>query len=442
MRSRSAEESLASNRYGWMATQRGLTWPTLTASVNQTNSFSDSDTGTEVDSVSKVGRLSLAQPLLTGTSLSVDGTWSRSSVETDTLGSLSRSLTKYQPIWSLGFSQPLFVFKRNSSLRSRKLANLGWESNQDSYWKERLNIEFESRTLYYDLLLQQETAAVERRKFESAKLVNESTRLLVKAGKLAEVELVRADIRAKQDLRKIQNSEGNLEKAMNRAKDLISLPANQTIQLKSKLTYEPFMIPLEVLLKGALENNPDLQNARRSLETTKINLGQTKEGNRPTLTTSGSYSLTRDRSDSLVPLDPVGWNVRMGVDWPLFDATQTKLSVRQGEISLKNSQRSLENQQRDLQVSVRNAYLDIKRTEEQIIDFAVQKSNAEKNVAAIRLQYRSGLTRLIDVFDAENQMRDLDLEYLNLLVAFNIARDRLKLLVGIDPADLISTRKR
>jgi outer membrane protein TolC len=61
---------------------------------------------------------------------------------------------------------------------------------------------------------------------------------------------------------------------------------------------------------------------------------------------------------------------------------------------------------------------------------------AQRNVNAIRLQYRNGLTRLTDVFDAENELRDLELEYLGLLVNFNTERDRLKTLVGKDLNEL------
>jgi outer membrane protein TolC len=126
----------------------------------------------------------------------------------------------------------------------------------------------------------------------------------------------------------------------------------------------------------------------------------------------------------------------VGVDWPLFDGTQTKLRTRQAEISLLNTKRSLENSTRQLKVDVENAYLEIKRVEEQIADFEPQRVAAQRNVNAIRLQYRNGLTRLTDVFDAENELRDLELEYLGLLVNFNTERDRLKTLVGKDLNEL------
>ena len=37
-----------------------------------------------------------------------------------------------------------------------------------------------------------------------------------------------------------------------------------------------------------------------------------------------------------------------------------------------------------------------------------------------------------DLIDAENDLRDLELEYLNLLLSFNLSRDSLSRLVGLD----------
>lgn len=436
LRVRAADEQMLSDRYGWMASRRSLTWPSLTATGSSQKSFDDSDTGVETDSRSDSGTLSLSQPLLTGTVLSVDGTWSRSRTEVDSLGLISNSRTKYIPDWTLGIRQPLHVFTGNESWRARREANLQWASDQDGYLRQRLLIEFDARSLYYALLLQNETTAVERRKYESSKLVTETTQALVRAGKLPQVEMVRAEIRARRDERQIRNSENDLEKAMNRARDLVSLPSSQRIKLTSKLVFEPFKASVDDVIKAAMRTNPDVRSARRGVEFAQIAYKRALESDNPGLNATGSYSLTRDRSDPDAPVDPHGWTVGVGVSWPLFDADQTRLRSRQAELSLRGARRQEESAQRDVRLSIENAFLDIDRARQQIEDFGPQRESAERNVRAIRLQYKNGLTRLTDVFDAENQLRELDLEYLNLLVAYNRACDTLKLLVGADVEQL------
>jgi outer membrane protein TolC len=224
----------------------------------------------------------------------------------------------------------------------------------------------------------------------------------------------------------------NFEKAMNTAKDFIYLPANATLKLTSPLTFVPLEIPVERLIEIGLEKNPSLRSSKRDVTLAEMNFRETKEGNRPRFNAIGSYTETLDHSNAAAPISPFSWELKLGLEWPLFDATQTRLRSNQSEISLLNTRRSYENDARQLKVAIQNAYLEVKRTEEQISDFAEQRDSAEKNVHAIRLQYRNGLSRLIDVFDAENELRDLQLEYLNLLVSFNTAQDQLSLLVGED----------
>lgn len=424
------EDNLKAARWRWAASLRGLSWPQLNASLSRNRLFSDTDTGIETNVWTNEAAVTLAQPLLTGTRLSLTNTWNQTTTDTTISTVTTQSVAKKVPNLSASVTQPLYIFQRNAALRSRREANIGWQNDQDRYRREHLAIRYEARGLYYNLLRQIETTKVERKKAESARLIHNVTRSLVKAGKLAEVELIRADIRAKRDLRRIQNAENNLEQNLNQAKDLIGLPAHTTLQLTSSLRYIPFRWSLDQLLQEAEKTNPDLLTAQRDVELARLGLQKTKEADRPAFNANASYSLTENRLDATAPLSPYGWSAGLRMDWPLFDATQTRLRTKQSEVALENARRAFENQRRQLQVAIQNGYLEMKRTEEQIKDFEQQKDQAENNLRAIRLQYQNGLTRLTDVFDAENELRDLELEYLNLLVTFNTAVDRLFALVG------------
>lgn len=430
LRSRTNEDNFAASRWGWKASRRALSWPTMTASASEERGFSDDDVATTVDTRVDQGTLSLKQPMLTGTILSLGGTWTDGQTVTDVSDAETFSRTKEVPAFSASVTQPLFIFTGNESLRARRAANLGWANDQDSYRAERLSIEQDARSVYYNLFLQSETAQVEQKKYESARLVNNTTRALVRAGKLAEVESVRAEIRSQSDERRIQNAESNLEKVMNQAKDLILFPPEKSIVIVSDLAYKPFVFSLDKILATAVDYNPALLIAQRNVELAEIALRRTRETDRPFVNATGTYGLTRNRANDAVPLDPYGWTAKVGFDWVFFDADQTRLQTKQAQVTLQNAKRSYESEFRLLKVSIQNAYVEIKRIEEQINGFEPQRAAAERNVQAIRLQFRNGLTRLTDVFDAENQLRDLELEYLNLLVNFQTAQDNMKVLVG------------
>ena len=147
---------------------------------------------------------------------------------------------------------------------------------------------------------------------------------------------------------------------------------------------------------------------------------------------AGSGALSKALLDKGFDVACTSWNAQVDLNWPLFDASQTKLQVKQSHSFLRNAQRNYQNDIRQLRVNVENAYLDLKRIENQINNFSEEKTAADKNVQSIRSQFKNGISRLTDVFDSEDNLRSLELEYLDLLVSFNQARDRLKVLLGMD----------
>ena len=80
-----------------------------------------------------------------------------------------------------------------------------------------------------------------------------------------------------------------------------------------------------------------------------------------------------------------------------------------------------------IKVDVSNGYLNIKNLEGQLVDFDAARKLGAENLRAVRYRYSSGMDRLIDVFDADNEMHDQELEYLGVLINYHGARDQLVL---------------
>ncbi|MBI3299405.1 MAG: TolC family protein [Elusimicrobia bacterium] len=434
LRMRTARDTLRSQEYGRELAVRPLYLPSLSAEAEAGRAVSEDGVAPPIKTDTGEGRLSLTQPFLTGTDLSVTGSVavSESRVPGPELASSDRSL----PAWSASLTQPLYLFVGNPRLRARRRADLAYQGASDAKRSEELAVLVEARSLYYAMTVAAESLYVEQAKLESARSVHRISQELVKAGRLAPVETARADIRLKRDMRRVQNANSLRHQAANQLKDFVLLASTATVRLATPLEYRPFEEPLELLLALAARQNPDLRAARRSAETAQLDLSDAREGNRPRLSLNGTYAFERNRPTPGSLTEPKSWSALVGLNWPLFDGTQTRLRARQARIAIDNLRRDVESRERELLVAVRNAYLDLKRAEEQVRDFEPQGRSARQNLEVVRLQYKNGLARLIDVFDAENELRDLELESLNLLSDFNRARDRLGALVGLDPRDV------
>lgn len=436
LRSQIVRDTFNSTKWSWLASRRQLTWPQLNATANGTHSLSNDDLGTESKTDSRSASVSFSQPILSGTDLSLSGTWSASDIETDSLGALSDFRTRTTPDISATVTQPLYLFVKNQRWRKWKTNNIQFDTSREFYRQDLLSIEFDARSIYHDLSLFAQTVKVEERHYGLAQSAYKATERLVRAKKASHVDLNRVDLFVRQAYRQIQNAQLTYDQALNEAKDFISMPGDQKVELRFSLDYSPFDVPLETLKKDALQFNPSLRAADNNIHLSEISLQSTKEGKRPRLDLTGTYNRTFDTSDPANEINPYSWTAQVDLNWPLFDATQTKLLTRQNNLVVQNSKRSYENQARQLQVSVENAYLDLKRIEDQIVDFEQQKRSAEKNALDVERAYRRGTARLNDIFDSLDELRKLNLEDLNLLVGFQRAKDRLKTLIGKDPDQL------
>ena len=120
------------------------------------------------------------------------------------------------------------------------------------------------------------------------------------------------------------------------------------------------------------------------------------------------------------------------MNWLFFDSFVTRDAARNARIAQWVADLNLQDAERTTRVNVESDYLDVKRAEKQIQDFQFSREQALKNVDILRLRFQNGLATLLDVLDAEDQMRNLENEYLNLLVQFNTSKDKLSEQLGAD----------
>lgn len=423
-------DNYQSAKYSNSSSRRDLLAPKVTSSFQASQSKNLQKTSRTITD-SLTGQVSVAQPFIWGGDFSVSGSGQGTRTNTDTItdGEISSSVKTWDrtlPNLSASYKQQIYLFVGNQKWRSWKRNRMGFDNSTRSFQRELHSIEVEARSSYYDAMISLEKIKVEQQKLKSSKVLFNITKALVDAGKTAPVELTRAQISLKLDERRLRNAEIATQQTINNFKNLILLPEEQPVNLTTQLQYVPAKFTLKFLQDFALTNRLDLQNTKTNFTLAQISLKESKETNRPQLNTTFSY-----KYDTLITNEkPESWSVAGSLDWSLFDFRINALKVKQSKIALENAKRQLDQSSRAILVEVQNGYLELSRSEEQIADFAETRKQAENNVSAVRLRYERGLDRLIDMFDAESKLRELDLEYLNLLLSYNKARDRLGFLVG------------
>ena len=433
--------SLESADFSWRADYRTLRLPQVTFNASgqrsggESTSFgpvTDLSTGTPgvpifSNSINNAETLNLNQPVyLTGGSLGL--TLAQNSTQINTAGDVST--TFHTPLWTASYTQPLFLFTGDPSRRHWRRSDLGFQNATAASRHENLAIWAQARSLYYQVIQTSAALVVEEETFKSAEIVLKTSQALLDAGRLAPVELNRAQLRYTHEQRLISNAQTALNQALNQLKQFVELPAATDVVLTTRLGFPRFTLDAPALLAFALQNRQDYANAKRAQELAGLTVKDVQEANRPILAVTSSYS--RDRlvaSPGPVTTYNNTWAVQGTATWLLFDSNITHLKTEQAKKDFENARLSAASIQESINVDVSNAFLNIKNLESQLVDFDASRKLGADNLKAVRYRYSSGLDRLIDVFDAENEMHDQELEYLGVLINYHAAQDQLVLTV-------------
>jgi outer membrane protein TolC len=343
------------------------------------------------------------------------------------LGAKVMQGTTHKPYYELSATQPIYLFVWNPRLRARRQAELNFADAKDLFQSEVLRLRAEARSTYYTVIQDQELVKVEERRVTSSRKLLDVTKALVDAGRSAPVETMRAKLRTQSAERQLENARLTLAKAIMAAKELIVYPLDQPLEFGSALQFKPLRPPLTRLTDYSLLHRPGLRTVRRSLESAILDAQAARETTRPTLAAGTVYA-----HNNLPGLETSDWTVRWGANWTFFDSFVTSKRVRKAEIDRYVATLNVSEAERGTRVDVQNAYLDVKLAEKQIQEFRLLREQAVRNVEVLRLRFQNGLERIIDVFDAETELRNQDNEYLGLLVQFNRSKDELSKLMGAD----------
>jgi outer membrane protein TolC len=431
--------TLASADFSLRADYRTLRLPQLTVSANAERSGGDStsygptedlSTGTPgvpypVYATTNAETLSLNWPVYqTGGTLGV--TVAQNGSLTNTAGSIDT--TYNTPQWTASYTQPLFLFTGDPSRRHWRRSELAYQNALAASRHDKLAIWAQARSLYYQVLQCMAALDVEKETFKSAEIVLKTSRALVEAGRYAPVELNRAQLRYTREERLISNAKTALDQALNQLKQFVLLPPSTEVVLTTRLGFPRFAWEPPALLEFALQNRQDYATAKRSCELAELALKDVEEANRPLLAITPSYS--KDRliaSPGPVTTYNNTWAIQGTATWLLFDSHITRLKTEQSKKDLETAKLSLDTVRESIKVDVSNGYLNIKNLEGQLVDFDAARKLGADNLKAVRYRYSSGMDRLIDVFDADNEMHDQELEYLGVLINYHAARDQLVL---------------
>ena len=353
-------------------------------------------------------------------------------IPTDVFGG---SAGKYQAVSlstpqskSLGLRMDQTLFNA-SSLIALKAAKVAVGLNELQIQSSKEDLVYNVSATWYNIqsIIKQQALARQNLANDEALLTVTSDQF--KAGLATQTDLDRLTVRRDNTKATVQNTSNNLDKQYNLLKLLMNVP------LETDLT----VIQDDYDEEGAPANRQDADltqktNYRQVLENKKVaglQRQNIKAGYLPSLSLGANYGLAGYNSNA----DPFhnlnsSWYpssyVNLSLSIPIFDGFRKKYQIRQQEITIRKYDVQAEQTMQQNRKDVADAYADLQSN---YITLQSQKRNlalAQKVLADIDSQYKSGLVKLTDAINSRSELETAQNNYITALINIKQAELNLK----------------
>jgi len=216
---------------------------------------------------------------------------------------------------------------------------------------------------------------------------------------------------------------------------LMGRPADEALVLPESLSSPPALPDgLDGLKKRAASGNPRLESLRASLRVDQGATAVRKGESWPSFYAQLSH--TYQQNDFLA--FPNANIFFVGVNWQVWENGSRKAAVRQAEIAAQKTQSEIGELARTLDIRVDEAWRDFTQARREAETARTNVEAAEENLRIEEDQYKAGLSRTIDVLDAEAVLAESRFSLVNEHYTAYLKEGLLAAAAGLDLPDVFA----
>ena len=320
---------------------------------------------------------------------------------------------------------PLFTWGQLGNLYRQ--AVLGQQAAEKALEAARLDIELQVRQAFHGMLLadafveviEQALAQVEKRYelAEKQKVTGITTRL----------EVIRANVQVVNTRSELIQARNQQKLAQEHFKLTLGIPLDQDISIQGQLHPERKSVNFEEAIATALAHRPEIQQFKIQEQIGEKQVKVAKSGNKPMLSTFGSYAFNASERQSL----NTSWNVGVAIQIPIFDGFATRARVNQARLQLDQVRTNKDQLSDSIKLQVKSAVFDLEAAQKLIEAQEGIIQQAAEGLRIANIQHEAGLIIGVELTDVELSHTQAQVNRLQATHDYIIAVARLERAIGI-----------
>ena len=278
------------------------------------------------------------------------------------------------------------------------------EVTQSILDKVKLEMIFDLSRAYYTLSLANSFVQLNKEILDNSQQHLDYINALYKNGQASETYILQAQAALSSVQQAYEASKTQVEAARALLNNLLFLDKDVLIVPITEFKYTPNDVAFEQGFLKAIQTRPEIRQFEAQLKADKSAIEVARAGGRPEIYAAWDY-YARTHGAPTTTVNTRNWNdynvAGITLSWPIFDGWKTKALVEQAIVDLKQTQLDKDKFFGDIALEVKNAYLSLKDSIEQIKTSQVDILLYKNNLSTAKDRYAQGLVSTLGNNDAQ-----------------------------------------
>lgn len=324
---------------------------------------------------------------------------------------------------SINARATLFDGTREPNFRRAKESLTAAEFDAEEIAQELI---LQVRTLYFQTLLDQELATIQKQRVENIQLRLDQAQGFYEAGTAARNEVTQAEADLASAQLEATRADATLELDWVRLNVLLGTPSQQSYELSQEETETVPPLSVKDLMRVALDERPELQSGWARIRAQLAQVDASSAARWPTLSASAGYNLNGQPT----PLDRQ-WSAGLILSWSLFDGGLNRARAEEAKATAEQLTQQLESTSNTVYQEIAVALTAWRTAETQKTTAQAGLEAAEQNRYLAAERYRVGVGNFLELSDAEFALTEARTDVARAVNAARTASAQLARAVGV-----------
>ncbi|MDD5725640.1 MAG: TolC family protein, partial [Candidatus Omnitrophica bacterium] len=338
--------------------------------------------------------------------------------------------TGYKNDNQLGLTLTQSLYSGGGNIAALKQARAGLRIQEETLKQEKLNVEFETKRLYYGLLLAYETERIAQDLFDQAEAHYKDVLAKFKEGTASKFDCLQSKVQVSKIMPELVRAKNAVELIKADLKKLLRLKMTEGLKVNDRLDYLPITIDEPEFLKTAYLNQPAMTIKELGIDFNKWAVRVARASNLPQVNANLDYEHRSNNLNTLLNSRQSNFSAGFSVSVPLFDGFSSKAKVDAARARYQEAFLSKDDMSDQIAVDIKKACLDLRQSQA-IIDYT--KDNVGEAREALRISevnYDNGMGTNLDVLDSQVSLSQIEKDLANGIYDYLMAQAFLDQTMG------------